>query len=49
MRALGHVAADPVGIARHLRGAGDDQEFVARETRDGEIALEGAALVQQPV
>ena len=33
-------------VAHRLGRAGDDQELVARQPRDGEIALEGAALVQ---
>ena len=48
VRTLRQVAADPVGIARHLGRAGDDQEFVARQPGNGEIAFVGAALVQQP-
>ena len=46
MRALGRMATDPVGIARHLGRAGHDQELVAPQPGDGEVTLEGAAIVQ---
>ena len=48
MDALRQVAADPVGIARNLGGAGDDQEFVGRQPSDREVAFVGATFVQEP-
>ena len=40
------VSADPVGVARGLRGAGQDEERVGGGAGQGQIAFEPAALVQ---
>ena len=40
------MAADPVGIARRLSRAGDDEEGVLGKADHREVALEAAAAVQ---
>ena len=43
---LGDVLADPVGVARRLRGAGQDEKRVRCGAGDRKVALEAPAFVQ---
>ena len=43
---LGDVLADPVGVARRLRGACQDEKRVLRGAGDRKVALEAPAFVQ---
>ena len=40
------IPLDPIGIARGLRRAGDDEIAIRRQTRAGEIALVAAARIE---